>query len=347
MKFHHNNPFGFRNVILLLLVSCAAALLVASVSAATGVTISADGSQAYYLGEKVVLRGQNTHSDSTYLFITGPNLPATGAKITAPATAAVSGNADTFTVVKTKSDASWEYPWYLAGLRLDAGSYTLYAASGPDAEDRLADVPYDTTSVIIKKPFITAGISPSTVSKGQPFMVTGFAEGIPRDVQLWIFGDNHVFTTKIPVHQDDASFSLSVDPAISGKLPAGQNYLIVQHPMADNQFDFVVSGDYVRDMKVNNGTNVFRFTGPGSLQGIDAADALSTAISDRAAHDPTVTNDTYTIIPVQITDAGSPAPVVQPPATADVPRQIPTSPLQYATFGAIVLMLGIVAWKQR
>ena len=47
---------------------------------------------------------------------------------------------------------------------------------------------------------------------------------------------------------------------MSGKLPAGQNYLIVQHPMADNQFDIVVSGDYVRDLKLNNGTNFFKLT---------------------------------------------------------------------------------------
>ncbi|HNX18289.1 MAG TPA: hypothetical protein PKM50_08210 [Methanoregula sp.] len=35
--------------------------------------------------------------------------------------------------------------------------------------------------------------------------------------------------------------------------------------IADNQFDFVVSGDYVRNLKLNNGTNIFKLTDPGSL----------------------------------------------------------------------------------
>ena len=58
--------------------------------------------------------------------------------------------------------------------------------------------------------------------------------------------------------------------------------------MADNQFDFVVSGEYVRNLKLNNGTNIFRITGPGSLQGSDAADALIAAISDQEANDKTL-----------------------------------------------------------
>ena len=86
----------------------------------------------------------------------------------------------------------------------------------------------------------------------------------------------------------DALFTFNADAIMSGKLPAGQNYLIVQHPMADNQFDFVVSGDYVRNLKLNNGTNLFKLTGPGSLQGSDAADALIAAISDQEANDFTL-----------------------------------------------------------
>jgi len=61
--------------------------------------------------------------------------------------------------------------------------------------------------------------------------------------------------------------------------------------IADNQFDFVVSGDYVRNQILNNGTNIFKLTGPGSLQGSDAADALIAAISDQAANDDTYTNE--------------------------------------------------------
>jgi hypothetical protein len=123
--------------------------------------------------------------------------------------------------------------------------------------------------------------------------------------------DSIIFTKsryRIPsyyLNKSNASFTFNGSEAMSGNLPAGQNYLFVQHPMADNQFDFIVSGDYVRNLKLNNGTNVFKLTGPGSLQGSDAADALIVAISDQEANDHTLTNDTYTIVPFQVTDAGS------------------------------------------
>lgn len=305
MGLHHEkNPSGFRNLILLLLLSGAVILLVSPAFAGTGVTISADGSQAYYLGEKVMLRGQNTDSDTTYLFLTGPNLPENGAKLSSPKISVVNGNAETFTRVKTQTDKTWNYPWYTAGLLLDAGSYTAYAVSAPRSGDQLAGTSYSTTSLIIKKPFISSKISPATVVKGQPFAVTGIAEGIPPEVQIWIIGNNYTDTTKIPVNSN-ASYTFNADATMSGKLPTGQNYLVVQHPMADNRFDFIINGEYVRDVKLNNGTNLFRIAGPGSLQGSDAADALITAISARGIHDNTLTHDTYTIIPFQVTDTGS------------------------------------------
>ena len=328
--------------ILLLFVMAGAVVLVLPVAAADKpvVTIVAQGSGAYYLGEKAVFSGMNTDTDSTYLYITGPNLPDNGGKLTSPSQKSVSGDPGSFTVVTTNADKTWEYSWYTSGIRLDAGSYTVYAVSAPKTGDQLAGTPYSTTSIIVKKPFISAYISSLNVVKGLPFTVTGIAEGIPPNVQIWIFGDNYVFTTKTPVNSD-ASFTFNGDATTSGKLPAGQNYLIVQHPMADNQFDFVVSGDYVRNLKLNNGTNLFKISGSGSLQGSDAADALITAISNQEAHDSTLTNDTYTLIPFQVTDAGTPL------ATAAAARQTTRqAPLQYALFGAIVVVAGIAILKR-
>ena len=292
----------------LLCIMAGTVLLALPVSAADKpvVTVAAQGAGAYYLGEKVVLSGTNTGTGSTYLYITGPNLPESGGKLTSPDQKVVSGNADTFTVVSTQSDKTWEYPWYTAGLRVDAGSYTIYAASEPKSTSQLADTPYGTTSIIIKKPFITTAMSSATVVAGQPFTVTGTAvtDGNQSSVQVWIFGDNYAYHATTPVNSD-YSFTFTGDAALSGNLPKGQNYLVVQHPMADNTFDFVASGDYVRDVKQNNGMNLFKITGTGSLQGSDAADALIAAISEREIHDSTYTNDTYTIIPFQVAGAGS------------------------------------------
>ena len=270
----------------------------------TGVTISADGDQSYYLGEKVVLRGLSPDADTVYIFLTGPNLPATGVKLTSPDKAVTSGNPDSFTVVKTNPDKTWEYAFYTANLKLDAGTYTIFALSQPKAKDQMGPGAAS-IGMALKKPYLTANISSSNVVKGQPLTVTGIAEGIPPEVQIWVIGDNYAYTTKTPVNSATALFTFTSDAAMSGTLPTGQNYLIVQHPMADNQFDFVVSGEYVRNLKLNNGTNLFKLTGPGSLQGSDAADALITAIRDQEVHDKSLTNDTYTLIPFQVTDTGS------------------------------------------
>jgi hypothetical protein len=319
--------------------------MISPVSAYAGVTIAAQGDQSYYLGEKVIFSGHNYDSDSTYLLITGPGIPNGGGKLTSPQQDVVSGNPGSFTVVKTKPDNTWEYAWYTSNVTLDAGTYTVYAVSQPKAQDQ-PDPAAASVKIIVKKPFITAGISPAIISKGVPFSVTGTAEGIPAEVQIWIIGDDFANTTKTPVNSTTALFTYTADAAMSGKLPAGQYYIIVQHSMADNQFDFAVSGDYVRNLKLNNGTIIFKLTGPGSLQGSDGADALLAAISDQEANDLTLTNDTYTIVPFQVTDGGSPVPPVTASATATVESPAHPALLPSALIGAIVLVLGIVVWKR-
>jgi len=306
------NTHGFRIVILLIFLTGATFLLISPVSADPAsmggkpvVTIAVRGAPAISWGEKIVLAGMNTDSDSTYLFLTGPNVAENGGKLTSPRQKVVTGKPDTFTVVKTKPDKTWEYSLYTSGVPLDAGAYTFTAVSKPVSQDQFGDTTtYGTTSIIVKKPFITGGISPVPVTKGQAFTITGTAEGQPPAVQIWILGPNYVFTTKVPVNPD-ASFTFNADAAMSGKLPAGENYLFVQHPMQNNTFDIIVSGDYVRNQKLNSGTNLFRATGPGSLQGSDAADALIAAFTNQEDDNHTYTNDMYAVIPFQVNDAGT------------------------------------------
>ncbi len=320
-------------------------------AAGTGVTIAAQGDRSYYVGEKVVFSGHNYDSDSTYLFLTGPGvfmngpgIPIDGGKLTSPLQPVVSGNPDSFTVVTTKPDTTWEYTWYTANLPFNAGTYTVYAVGQPEAMDS-SGIDATSVGIIVKKPFITAEISPSLVPEGQPFTVKGIAEGLPPFARIWIIGDNYVFTTTTPVNPGDATFTFTGDAQLPGKLPGGQLYLIAENPMADNQSDFVISGDYVRELKLDNGTNLFRITGPGSLQGKDAADALIAAISVQEANDRTYTNDTYTIVPFQVTNAG-PTPAATPAATAPVQQTTQPAVLPFALIGGIVLVLGIVVWRR-
>ena len=139
----------------------------------------------------------------------------------------------------------------------------------------------------------------------------------------------------------DASFKYVVPQEVSSQLAGGQYFVIVQHPMENTTFDIVASGDYVRDLQGNNGMILFKIHGAGSLQGNDAADALIAAFSDPGNGD-----DTYTEIPFQVTDAGSPTPQATAATTAPVQPTTQHAPLQYALLGAIVVVAGIVIWKR-
>ena len=69
--------------------------------------------------------------------------------------------------------------WGTANYALDAGTYTIYAVSQPYNKDNLGQAAYGTVSIIIKKPFVSATASQSTVAKGDRIYITGTAEGDP------------------------------------------------------------------------------------------------------------------------------------------------------------------------
>jgi hypothetical protein len=148
------------------------------------VTIVAAGDQNYYLGEEIKFSGTNTETYKTYLFLVGPNLPATGASIksTDPRLVAdkvVTGSETKFQVADVQGDNTWSWKWGTANIALDAGTYTIYAVSQPKDKDSLANAAYGTVSIIIKKPFVSATASQSTVAKGDKLFITGTAEGNP------------------------------------------------------------------------------------------------------------------------------------------------------------------------
>ncbi|MEI7856064.1 MAG: MEMAR_RS02690 family S-layer glycoprotein [Methanomicrobiales archaeon] len=270
------------------------------------VTIVAAGDQSYYLGEEIKFSGTNTESYKTYLFIMGPNLQADGSQIqiSNPRRAAVENNvASTFKVVDVNGGNTWSWKWGTANVALDAGTYTIYAVSQPKnyKSQNLADAAFGTVSIIIKKPFVSATASQSTVAQGDKIFIAGTAEGNPSGVKIWILGKNYP-TTASQIRTEsvntDASFKYEVKQSDTKNLYPGQYFVVVQHPMQNNVFDVTtVAGTgtivYVKNLQLNagtttSGTNVFTLLGPGSLQGSDAAEALVQGIND-----PNV-DDTYT-----------------------------------------------------
>ena len=252
-----------------------------------GVTVTTAVNQSFYLGEEVVLSGTNSDSETTYLFITGPNLPSGGARLTDMAPV-VSGDASTFTSETVDTDDTWEYRWSTSNLNIDAGSYTIYAVSSPNNRDNLGGTQYSTTSLVVRTPFVIANASASTVAQGDILAITGTAEGAPsQGVAIWIFGTNYYSRTTQSVN-DDGTFRYELGRGTTQNLATGQYFVVVQHPMTNGVFDVdeVVEGGVTRVYDTSG--NFFVAAGPGRLQGSDAANALVDLING-----PNI-DDTYT-----------------------------------------------------
>lgn len=286
------------------------------------VTIVAAGSQSYYLGEEVQFSGTNTESQTTFLFITGPNLPTQGTPLgltndprnylpyTGASKGVQNGNATTFQQVSVNGDNTWSWNWGTQSVALDAGTYTVYAVSQPNDANNLNNAAYGTVSIIIKKPFVSATASQSTVAQGDPIYITGTAEGQPSaGVMIWVLGKNYANVNTEAVNSD-SSFSYEIKGAATAGMYSGQYFVVVQHPMQNGVFDVQAANaagqtEYPQTatdavyvwtdnpsspgvFTANGATNDFALTGSGSLQGSDAAEALVQALNS-----PNV-DDTYT-----------------------------------------------------
>jgi len=268
------------------------------------VTIVAAGDQSYYLGEEIKFSGTNTETYKTYLLLIGPNLKQYGSQIADQDPrnhAVVNNDASTFKVVDVNGDNTWSWKWGTASYALDAGTYTIYAISQPSNTEssNLANAAYGTVSVIIKKPFVSATASQSTVAKGDKVFITGTAEGDPSSVSIWIMGKNYAAVNTESVNSD-SSFSYEIKQETTKQLSSGQYFVVVQHPMQNKQFDVYLGtsgtdNGYVLNRllvassgTVGAGSHIFKLLGANSLQGSDAAEALAEGINDANV------DDTYT-----------------------------------------------------
>ncbi len=131
------------------------------------VTIVAAGSQAYNLGDEIQLSGQNTETYTTYLFLTGPNLPGQGSQIQNPDPRhwpVKNNDTASFKTMDVNGDRTWSWRWGTANYALDAGTYTIYAVSGPSDKDHLENAAYGTVSIIIRRPPVPATPTPAATA---------------------------------------------------------------------------------------------------------------------------------------------------------------------------------------
>ena len=126
---------------------------------AIGCLLLVAGTQGYYLGDTVPLSGNSYGSQTVYLFLTGPNLPANGVALDNVNARADEGH---FTQVSVDSNDHWTYKWgtNAMGGSLDAGTYTVWVVNGPNDRSHLSTADYSTISVTLGTPSI-AVLTPS------------------------------------------------------------------------------------------------------------------------------------------------------------------------------------------
>lgn len=279
------------------------------------VTITASGTGTYYIGEEITLSGTCTEGDYVFLFMTGPNLRTNGVRLDNVKVAATTGNESTFKKVDVEADDTWSYKWNTAelGTALDAGGYTIWAASDPVNKEDLSDSTYDSVSIHLNTGYLMATVSGATVAKGDELKITGTAMGEPDNVYIWIFGKNYYgkpgeLYVRSETVESDGSFEFTLKSGDTKDLSAGQYFVIIQHPMGNGEFDVRPDPGSGEGFITATGKTPFKITG---LQASDAAAALVDALDSVNVDDTyvkitfTVEEPRITIDPIGIKEAGS------------------------------------------
>ncbi len=244
------------------------------------ITLATSGTGIYYIGDEITLFGTNTDGYTTYLFLTGPNLANNGVMLSDPGVPVVDGNPATFTGADVEINDTWHYRWNAAYLNrtLDAGNYTIYAASTPRDRAHLSDAVYTTATIQLQSPTITAGISNATLVPGDECRITGVAGGAPPNVIIWMFGPNYYgghngeLGIRFVSVEADGAFKYTLKGAETYALQAGQYYVVIQHPVDQT---FGVMADTATGVIYGEGIANVTLT---NLQPLDAATALITAL---------------------------------------------------------------------
>ncbi|WP_421909291.1 hypothetical protein [Methanolacinia petrolearia] len=180
------------------------------------ITIAASGDGKFYEGELITFTGTNSESDYVYLFVCGDALDANGDKFDDPGTAAATGKENTFVTVAADSHDKWEYELDTTELDLKPGTYTVYAVAEPANKEDLSGGSFDTVSIVLKKPYISAQVSKLVIKRGEELTITGTAEGMPKAIAIWALGFSYwngaeTGSMVMIVPEDDASYEYVLD----------------------------------------------------------------------------------------------------------------------------------------
>jgi len=228
------------------------------------ITIEAD-KENYFVGETIELSGTASGAPYLYFYVEGTNVKLAQIE-------SVGVDADKTWKVEISYEDLQNAVLPQGLYKLDAGSYTIYAATankaapayGPVVENAIeADNEiYSTIVVNLKQPFLTAELQTSVVAQGSNLVVTGTAESAEK-VRYYIFGTNFFESKEIDVKKKDSSFKIDMKIK-KEEMAAGQYFLVVQHPMYDEDFNIAPNAT------IQNKSIILNTTGEASITPIAA-----------------------------------------------------------------------------
>lgn len=138
-------------------------------AAADTISVTYRGLGSYYLGDTIILEGENSFSDQTLIQLSGPGLPAEGVPLFD-----LEGAAGSASIVPGITGNSWKFAWYTDTVKgienLQSGRYTI----------RVSDTTYPdqsaTTSVYFQKPDFHFEVIPDTIMTGGYVQLAGTAD---------------------------------------------------------------------------------------------------------------------------------------------------------------------------
>lgn len=161
------------------------------------ITIMAAGDTDYYVGETIEFLGENTMTDMTYLFMTGPGLPEDGAQINNPDPAhspLENNNPASYQQVSVRSDHTWSWKWDTTNYVLEDGIYHIHAV--PRLYDKDQIIPTGTALITIKKSVgsATSTTATPTLSGNEKTLIQGAVTIVAAGNQSYNLGDEIAFT---------------------------------------------------------------------------------------------------------------------------------------------------------
>lgn len=176
------------------------------------------------IGDTIPLNGTVQLTDTVYLFVTGPGIPAQGARMDNSNSQVVTGDPDTFTQVMVKNDR-WTYSWNTARVSggLAPGSHTVYVSTEPVAKNSLSGVKYAEVDIILKKAVTTGRLDVRTDPADAEIYLNGkYSGNTPRVFESLLPGEYVIQLEKqgyataqgsvILAAGDDIPFSRSLTP---------------------------------------------------------------------------------------------------------------------------------------